>query len=133
VGALPEALKLVSAVTSSLMASLRFVIAFDLAFLLLWILAEITYSVWKSGSSLIAIIFFFLTFVAAFGTTVWRCWKPQHFGATTSYSGRLNIIPLMILDAIVILAAILISDQLQKPFATPLLQFSQTMFHKLTG
>jgi hypothetical protein len=126
-----QLLNIVSAVTSSLLASLRFVIALDLALLLFWILGEITYSVWKSDYSPLAILFA-LTLITVLGLTVWRCLKPQHFGVTAAYNGGLNTLPLTIVDAAVVIAAVFVSDELQKPLTTPVLHFCQTIIHKFT-
>ena len=34
---------------------------------------------------------------------------------------------------VVVFAVVFVADQLQKPLTTPVLHFSQTMIHKLTG
>jgi len=44
------------------------------------------------------------------GLTVWRWCQPQHFHATTAYSGGLNVMPLTILDVAAISAAVYVSD-----------------------
>ena len=126
-----QLLKIVSAFTSSLLASLRFVIALDVALLLFWILGEITYSVWNSEYSLLAILFG-VTLISVLGVTLWRCLKPQHFGVTAAYNGGLNTLPLTFLDLGIVIASVFVSDQLQKPFMTPALRFCQTIIHKFT-
>ena len=121
-----QALKVTSAFTSSLIESLRFVIALDVALLQLWILAEMTYSVFKSGYPSLAFLFA-VSLIATLGVTIWRCVKPEHFGVAVAYSSSLNILPLTVLNVVVVFAVVFIADQLQKPLTTPVLHFCQTM------
>lgn len=125
--ALSDVLKIVSAVTSSLLASLRFVIALILALLLPWILGEMAYTVFGSKCYSALGIFFALALVVLLGLTAWRYVQPQKFGVTTAASGNLNILPLALLDLVLIVVAIFISQQLKTPLTTPLLHFCQTI------
>lgn len=127
--AVSQVLKIASGFPSSLLASLRFVIALDVVLLLFWILGELTYSLYESAYSPLA-LFFGITLIATLSIAIWRCWKPQHFGGTAAYSDNLNILPITILDVIVIVAAVFVSDQLHKPLATPLFHFSQSIMHE---
>ena len=122
----------VSAFTSSLVASLRFVVALDLALLLLWMLGETTYSVLRSEYGLLTILFA-VTLIATLSLTIWRFLKPKHFGMTIASSTSLNIISLTVLDLVTLFTIIFVSDQFQKPLTTPLLHFCQTLIQRLTG
>lgn len=124
-----QVLRIASAFASSLPLSLRFVVALDLVLLLFWILGELTYSVYESEYSPLAVLFG-VTGIAALSIAIWMCWKPQHFGAIAARSNTLNILPITVLDVIVIVAAVFVSDQLQKPLGTPLFHFCQTVIHK---
>jgi hypothetical protein len=132
VRALSDVLKIVSAVTSSLLASLRFVIALILALFLLWILGEMAWTVWHGDYRWLA-IFFFVAFVAIIGGTIWRCWKPQQFGEPAASSESLNIVPLTVLNVIRILVALFISWKLNGTLRTPLLRFCKNLIDKLTS
>jgi hypothetical protein len=125
-------LKLTSAFTLSLLVSLRFVIALDLALLQLWVMAELTYSVFQSRYPSLAILFA-ATLLTTLVVTIWRCVKPQDFGVTAAYSSSLNILPLSVLDVVVVSAVVFVADLLQKPLTTPVLHLCQTMLQKLTG
>lgn len=131
--ALSNPIKIVSGITSSLLASLRFVIALTLVVLLLWIVGEMGYNVWCSREYPALAVFFLIALIVAIGGTIWRCVKPQHFGVPNADSGSLNILPLAILDLALIYAALFVSDQLDSPLTTPLLSFCQTIFNKLTS
>ncbi len=126
-----RALNLVSAFTSSLLASLRFVVAADLALILLWALGEIWWSVEHDSDYSCLHWLLVATLVAAVGATTWRWADPRSFGLSTAATDSLNVLPLAFLDLGVLLAAVLVSDQLHKPLDTPLLHFSQTLFHLL--
>ena len=124
-------LNLVSAFTSSLLASLRFVVAVDLALILLWALGEIWWSVEQDSEYSCLHWLLVVTLVLAVLVTGWRLKDPRSFGLSTAAGDSLNVLPLAFLDLGVLLAAVLVSDQLHKPLYTPLLHFSQTLFHLL--
>jgi hypothetical protein len=130
---MPRILKIVSALTSSLLASLPFVIAVELVVLLFWALTEITCMVAHDAHYAPLGFLFGLTLLAALGVTLWRCWHPRSFGLTTAATDSLNVLPLAVLDLAILLAAVFVSDLLQKPLTTPLLRFTQTMIHKITS
>jgi hypothetical protein len=129
-----QILKLTSAFTLSLLVSLRFVIALDLALLQLWVMAELTYSVFQSSYPSLAILFA-ATLLTTLVVTIWRCVKPQDFGVTVAYSSglSLNILPLSVLDVVVVSAVVFVADLLHKPLTTPVLHFCQTMLQTLMG
>ena len=129
---LSNVIKIVSAVTTSLLASLRFIVAVLLGLLLPWILVEMTYGVWHSSYSLLAVLFI-IALVLLLVVIVWRCVELGKAGALAAYSGNLKTIPLAILDLVLVLAAIFVSSQMSSPLATPLLRFCQTIFNKLTS
>jgi hypothetical protein len=126
-----RALNLVSAFTSSLLASLRFVVAADLAVILLWALVEIWWSVEQDREYSRLHWLLAVTLVSAVGATAWRCADSRSFGLSTAATDGLNVLPLAFLDLGVLLVAVLVSDQLEKPLRTPLLRLSQTLFHLL--
>jgi len=129
---LSDVIKIVSAVTTSLLASLRFISALLLGLLLPWILVEMTHGVWHSSYGVLAVLFIIVLVLLLF-VIVWRCVELGKPGALAAYSGNLRIIPLAILDLVLVLAAIFVSSQMSSPLATPLLRFCQTIFHKLTS
>jgi hypothetical protein len=129
---LSDVIKIVSAVTTSLLASLRFIVAALLGFLLPWILGEMAINVWRSRYCVLA-GFFIAVILCLLVVIVWRCVELRTPGALAAYSGGLNIIPLTILNMALVLAAIFVSSQFSSPLATPLLRFCQTIFNKLTS
>jgi hypothetical protein len=129
---LSNVIKIVSAVTTSLLASLRYIIAVLLAILLFWVLIEMAYGVWHSSYRLLAVLFI-IVLVVLIVMVVLQCVELEKPGALAAYSGNLNIIPLAILDLALVLAAIFVSSQFSSPLATPLLRFCQTIFNKLTS
>lgn len=128
-----DAMKIVSAFTSGLIAAVRFLVPLELGLLLIWALMEVTWSLafdkqyqllaFLSGSALVVVV----------GGMVWRWNQPEKFGLVRADTGSLNAMPLLLLDLSLVLAAVWISDQLGRNFTTPLLSFSQTMIHKLTS
>ena len=133
---LSDVIKIVSAVTTSLLASLRFICALLLGLVLFWILVEMTYGVWHSSYALLAVLFVIALLLLAV-VIIWRCVELGKPGALSAYSGNLKIIPLAILNLALVLAAIFVSSQMNNPsttpLATPLLRFCQTIFNKLTS
>jgi hypothetical protein len=129
---LSDVIKIVSAVTTSLLASLRFIVAVLLGLLLPWILVEMTYGVWHSSYKLLATLLI-IVLVLLGVVIVCKCVELGKPGALAVYSGNLKIIPLAILDLALVLAAIFVSSQFSCSLSTSLLRFCQTIFNKLTS
>jgi hypothetical protein len=134
---LSDVIKIVSAVTTSLLASLRYIIAVLLVVLLFWILIETAYCVGNSSNYSKLLWLFIIALALLVVVVVWKfvdlmkaLTKPERL---TGYAGNLKLIPLAILDLALIYAAIFVSGQMDSPLTTPLLSFCQTIFTKLTS
>ena len=119
--------KSVSAITSGLVATVRSLVAVELALILFWTLIEITGSLLFGNTYPCLFILPLIAFVIlALGSA-----ESGTYGLTKVNTGSLNIMPLLLMDLILIGAAVWTSDQFGQPFTTPLLSFSQTLIHKL--
>jgi uncharacterized membrane protein YedE/YeeE len=127
-----KAADFVSRLIAYLLGSLRFVIAAELVLLLLWSLIEMAIAVRGDSEYRRLAWFLIAAIVGAFAFTVWRWRQPQAFGNAPA-GGSLNLLPLTLLVAGLLLAAVYLSDTMKKPFAasTPLLHLSQVLIHKL--
>lgn len=113
-----------SALTVSIVSSVRFV----LALLLVWTLVEIVLNV-----KTVLAVFVLVTLPALAITSVVRWRKPAQFGAVAASNGSLNLLPLAIPEAALLFSAVRIADRFQTSFDTPLLLFFQNLFHKIAG
>lgn len=127
---LSDVSKTVSAVATTLLASLRFVVATLLVLMLFWILVEMALNVGQSSYCILS-VFFFIILVLLVAVIVLRCVELAKAGVLAAYSGSLQIIPFAILDLVLIYAAIFVSGQMDSPLTTPLLRFCQTITKKL--
>jgi hypothetical protein len=127
---LSDVSKTVSAVATTLLASLRFVVATLLVLMLFWILVEMALNVEQSSYCILS-VFFFIILVLLVAVIVLRCVELAKAGVLATYSGSLQIIPFAILDLVLIYAAIFVSGQMDSPLTTPLLRFCQTITKKL--
>jgi len=119
--------KSVSAITSGLVATVRSLVAVELALILFWTLIEIRGSLLFGNTYPCLFILPLIAFVIlALGSA-----ESGTYGLTKVNTGSLNIMPLLLMDLILIGAAVWTSDQFGQPFTTPLLSFSQTLIHKL--
>jgi hypothetical protein len=124
----------VSAFTSSLLASMPLAVAVDLALILIWALVEITCCVASDGTYGWLGILFGVATVVVLAAAIARYLRPERFDQTAAAaSGSLMLLPMAALDVGVLLAAVLVADQLHRTLTTPLLCFSQTMVHKILG
>src|ERR1700756_5241820 len=129
---MPRLLNIISALTSGLLDSIRFVVAIDLAVILFWSLGEITWSVYQSSEYRWLAFLFGVTIAITLIVIIWRWVKPQSFGLATAATGNLNILPLALLNFVILFAAIFVADTFGKP-TTPLLRFVNTMVQKFTS
>lgn len=113
----------VSAYTSSLFASLRLTAAVDLLLVLLWALVEITLCVFSDTEYSLLGVLFLASLVVLL--------EAQSTSVRPAPMKSFNVLPLAALDVGVLLAAVLVADQLHRALTTPLLRFSQTMVHKI--
>ena len=122
-----------SAFMSSLVAAMRLAVAVDLALILIWALVEITCCVFSDGTYGWLAVLFGVATVVVLAAAIARYLRPERFGQTAAATGNLMLLPLAALDAGILLAAVLVADQLHRTLMTPLLCFSQTMVHKILG
>jgi hypothetical protein len=122
------AAEFVSAFTSGILASLSLILAIDLAFILFLALGEIALTLTPGGQIELAILFWLaLVLVLAAVVVVW-CWgKPNDFGVASAATGSLNILPLALLDACILLTVVAVANQWHQTLTTPLLQVTDDL------
>ena len=126
------AAEFVSAFTSGLLASVSLILAVDLAFILFLALGEIAVTLTLGGQIELAILFW-LALVLAVVVVFWRSLKPNDFGVASAATGSLNILPLALLDAFILLTAVAVANQWHQTLTTPLLHFTQTILNQFTS
>jgi hypothetical protein len=127
-----SATEFVSAFTSGILGSLGLILAVALGLIFFLALGEIAWTLTFAGPFELAFLFW-LTLALAAALVIWRSIKPSHFGPSSASTGTLNLIPLTLLDAFVLFAAVVAANWFTYSFATPLLKAAQTLFGKLTG
>jgi hypothetical protein len=130
---MPDAMKIVSAFTSGLVAAVRLLVPVGLGGMLLWVLFEMMLSLSGDKEYGVLALFPLAALIGVLVVTLWRCMNPGAFGLVHAYNGSMNVMPLLLLDLLLILAAVWISDRFGRSLTTPLLSFSQAIFHKLTS
>lgn len=124
---------LISSLTSCVLGSLRYVLAFDFAILFVWSFVEIFLNV-KDNPEYWLLAWFLLlpTAVVLVGAATWRWFRPAAFGVSAAANGSMNLLPMAVLDAALLLLAVLGADMFGWSFSTPLLLLCQTLLHKFT-